>query len=92
MQNFVKIKSSRFCVVTLSFSDICKSCPNREFLTSQIRLLTLFAKINFSQNFRIYSTSYSDKFLGFVRQSYCVVQNAARLPNDRLPQRQKLNF
>ena len=41
--------------ITLSFTDIGKSCPSREFLTSQICLLKLFAKIKFSRNFQIYS-------------------------------------
>ena len=52
MRSFVKIKSSRNREITLSITDIGKSCPFREFLTSQIRLLTLFAKIKFSQKFR----------------------------------------
>ena len=55
MRSFVKIKSSRNAEITLSSTDICKSSPSREFLASQMCLLTLFAKIN-SKNFRIYST------------------------------------
>ena len=51
MQSFVKIKHSRNDEITLSFTDVCKSGPGREFLTSQICLLTLFAKIRFSQKF-----------------------------------------
>ena len=47
--NFVKIKSSRNAEITLLFTDICKSLLSREFLTSQICLLTLFAKILFSR-------------------------------------------
>ena len=47
----MKIKSSRNREITLSFTDICKSCLSREFLTSQTCLLTLFAKIKFSQKF-----------------------------------------
>ena len=35
----------------LSFTDVGKSCQIRDFLTWQIRLLTLFAKINFSRSF-----------------------------------------
>ena len=46
MQSFVKIKSSRNGEITLSFTDICKSCPSLEFLPSQVGILTLFAKIS----------------------------------------------
>ena len=38
MWSFVKIKLSRNGEITLLFSDIGKSCPNREFLMSQICL------------------------------------------------------
>ena len=31
----MKIKSSQNAEITLSFTDICKSCPSREFLVSQ---------------------------------------------------------
>ena len=51
MRSFVKIKSSRIGEITLSFTDISKSCPCHEFLTSQICVLTLFAKIKFSRKF-----------------------------------------
>ena len=51
----MKIKSSRNGEITLSFTDIGKSCPSSEFLTLQICLLTLLAKINSCGNFRIYS-------------------------------------
>ena len=51
MRCFVKLKSSRNAEITLSFADICKSCPSREFLASQICLLTLFTKIKFSGKF-----------------------------------------
>ena len=44
MRSFVKIKSSPNGEITLSFTDISKSCPNRNFFTSQICLLTLLAK------------------------------------------------
>ena len=49
--SFVKIKSSRNCKITLSFIDIGKSCLSREFFTSLICLLMLFAKIKFSRKF-----------------------------------------
>ena len=45
----MKIKSSQIGKITLSFTDISKSCPCREFLTSQICVLTLFVKIKFLQ-------------------------------------------
>ena len=42
MLSFVKIMSSRNGKITLLFTYTCKSCPSREFLTSQICFLTLF--------------------------------------------------
>ena len=44
MQSFVKIKPSQNGEITLSFTNIGKSCPSREFLMSQMCLLTLFTK------------------------------------------------
>ena len=49
MRSFVKIKSSQNAEITLSLTDISKSCPSRELLASQMCLLTLFAKIKFSR-------------------------------------------
>ena len=49
MRSFVKIKPSRNGVITLSFTNTVKSCSSREYFTSQICLLTLFAKIKFSR-------------------------------------------
>ena len=46
MRRFVKIKSSRNGEITLSCTDIGKSCPSRQFLTLQICLLALIAKTN----------------------------------------------
>ena len=51
MRSLVRIKSSQNGEITLSFTDMCKSCPSREFLASQICLLMLFAKIKFSRKF-----------------------------------------
>ena len=51
MPSFVKIKSSRNAEITLSFTYICKSCPSREFLASQMCLLMLFVKIKLSRKF-----------------------------------------
>ena len=48
-RSFVKINSLRNGEINLSFTDIDKSCTSRKFLTSQIGLLTLFAKIKFSR-------------------------------------------
>ena len=44
MRSFVKIKSSQNGEITLSFTDIDKSRIFREFSTSQLCVLTLFAK------------------------------------------------
>ena len=38
MRSFVKIKPSQIGDITLVFTDICKSCPVRDFLTSQMCL------------------------------------------------------
>ena len=51
MRSFTKIKPSQFSEITLSFTDIGESCPYCEFSKSQICVLTLFAKIKFSQKF-----------------------------------------
>ena len=48
---FVKIKSSRNGEIILSFTDLGKSFPSREFLTSQICLSTLFAKMKSLRKF-----------------------------------------
>ena len=51
-RSFVKIKPSRIGDITLSFTDIGKSCPVREFYIAFLMcLLTLFAKIKFSRKF-----------------------------------------
>ena len=39
---FVKIKSSQNAEITLSFSDIGKSCPSPDILPSQICILKLY--------------------------------------------------
>ena len=56
MRSFVRIESSRNGEITLSFTDIGKSCPSSNVLTSQICLLTLFAKISESTVSSILST------------------------------------
>ena len=55
MRSFMKIKSSQKGFITLSFTDIGKSCLSREFLASLICLLTQLAKIKFSRKFPNYS-------------------------------------
>ena len=56
MRSFVKIKSSQNGEITLSITDIGKSCTSREFLSLQECLLMRFAKIKFwRENFRVYS-------------------------------------
>ena len=42
-------KNPRKMAKSLSFTDIGTPCPSREFLMQQICLLSLFAKIKFSQ-------------------------------------------
>ena len=49
MRSFVKIKPLRNGRITLSFIDIGKSCLSREFFTSLICLLMLFAKKNLAK-------------------------------------------
>ena len=51
MRSFVKIKTSRNGKITLSFTDIGKSCLSRKFFKSLICLLMIFAKIKLSRNF-----------------------------------------
>ena len=51
MRSFVKIKSSPNGEITLSITDIGKSCTSREFLAPQECILTLFTKIKFSRKF-----------------------------------------
>ena len=51
MRSFVKMKLLQNGEITLSFAYIGKSCPNREYLTSRICLLRLYAKIKFSRKF-----------------------------------------
>ena len=51
MRSFVKIKSSRIGEITKPFTDIGKSRPSCEFFTSQICVLTLFAKIKCLREF-----------------------------------------
>ena len=47
MRSFVKMKTSRFRAITLSSTDIGKSCHSRDFSTSQICLLhKILAKIS----------------------------------------------
>ena len=47
MQSFMKTKPWQNGETTMYFTDIGNSYPTCEFLSSQIRLLTLFAKIKF---------------------------------------------
>ena len=53
LQSFVKIKPLRSGQITLPFTDVGKPCPNREFKTWQICLLTISAKIKFSRKYSI---------------------------------------
>ena len=60
MRSFVKIKSSRIGEITLSFTRISHPC--HEFSTPQICVLTLFAKINCRENFRINSSLFCKNY------------------------------
>ena len=51
MPSFMKIKPSGNGKITLSFTDVGKSCASCKFLTWKICLLTLFVKIKLSQKF-----------------------------------------
>ena len=58
MRSFAKIESSQNGEIKLSFTDIVKSCPSREFLAFQICYLRLFAKIKFSRKISGFTVSY----------------------------------
>ena len=56
----------------IRITDICKSCPSRGILTSQIYLLTLFAKNKIlAKNLRIYSYPEKAKCLVFCLFCLC---------------------
>ena len=61
----MKINPSRIGDITLLFTDIGKSCPASDFFTSQMSLLTLFAKIKFSRKFP--NLQYLKVALGYIR-------------------------
>ena len=71
--SFVKIKSLRNGEITLSFIDVGKSCLSREFLTSQICILTLFSKIKISRKFPKLQYSLFDAPIVRFVLSPCVV-------------------
>ena len=48
---FRENKTSRNAEITLSFTDIGKSCHSRDFLASQMCIYTQFANIKFSRKF-----------------------------------------
>ena len=71
MRSFVKVKSLRKGEITLWFTDLGKSCPSSDFLTLQICLLTLLAKITFSQKFPNNSLAANhDKILSAVSSAH----------------------
>ena len=51
MRSFMKIEPSGNGEIPLSFTDVGKSCPGREFSASQKCLVRLFGKIKFSRKF-----------------------------------------
>ena len=79
MQIFVKIKHSRNGNITQSFTDIRISCHSHEFLTSQMCLLMLFAKIKFSQKIRIYRRL---RWFGHVERSSGAIRIACEIQID----------
>ena len=90
MRSFVKIRPSRNGEIIMLFTDLGKSYSSRDCLTSQIRLLTLFAKIHFRENFRIYNTCICDIFQVFwqlqARLSLLfVICKTAVIPNQTCP-------
>ena len=59
-ERFIFAKLSGYGEITLSFTDIGKSCPGHdEFLSLQICLLRLFVKIKFSLKFPNLQQSYA---------------------------------
>ena len=67
-ENKIVAKSHNHSVV--SYINIGKSCPSREFLASRICLLALFAKIEFSRKFRIYSSCHTTAVAQLEISSY----------------------
>ena len=53
MRSFVKISPSRNCEITLSFNNGGKSCPSREFLTTQIKFSQQFPNLQYSALCRV---------------------------------------
>ena len=74
----MKIKSSRNGEIILSFTDIGKSCPSRDFLTTQIWLFWLFAKLKFSRKFQngaIYCHSFmQNKAIKYISLDWSVIE------------------
>ena len=64
---FREDKPSRNGEITLSFTDIGKSCPSGEFLTSQICLFARFAKIKFSRKFANLQCILGSRYIGIFR-------------------------
>ena len=63
MRTFMKIKASQNGEITVLFTDVSNSCPSREFLMSQICLLTLLAKSNYCENFAFTVNSHEIKLM-----------------------------
>ena len=57
MRSFVKIKSSRNDEITLSFTNIHKSWPSREFFCVTNMSFIVIRKDKIPANFRIYSNN-----------------------------------
>ena len=55
-ESFVRFRENKILkLITLSFTDIFKSCPSRKFIALQLCYSMLFAKKNSRENFQIYS-------------------------------------
>ena len=78
MRSLVKIKSSQNGKITLSLTDIVKSYTSCEFLALKICYLTLFAKINSCENFRIYSISPAYNLTALFADGTCIPRNIER--------------
>ena len=72
----MKIKHLRNGKITLSFTDIRIPYQSLKFLTSQIRLLMLFAKIKFSRQFPNLQYYSYKRNLFFQKASAAIINDA----------------
>ena len=67
MRSFVKIKSSRNAEITLSFTDLCKSCP----ISSQICLFNAIRENKVIEKKIGFTVARVEAYLG-VKKRFCV--------------------